>query len=335
MSEKSTETPGFAEIAAASERLQGRAVRTPLLEAPLLSARLGFRLFVKAECLQRTGSFKFRGAFNRLSLLAAAARQCGVVAYSSGNHAQGVAAAARLLGIPATIVMPRDAPAIKLTRTRAHGAEIVLYDRAGESREEIAARLAAERGATLVPPYDDPFIIAGQGTVAMEAIADAAAFHATQFDALVAPASGGGLVAGAALAAENLSPATRVYSAEPIGLDDHARSLAEGRRVANPPPAHSICDALLGPMPGEITFEINRRLLAGGLVVSDDEARHAMRVAFAELKIVLEPSGAVALAAALAGRIPGDNHAVCVIASGGNVDPAVFVPILAQAAGRS
>jgi threonine dehydratase len=328
LSKETAELPGFAEIEAAAERLQGWAVRTPLLEAPDLSARLGVRLLVKAECLQRTGSFKFRGAFNFLSLLDAAARQRGVVAYSSGNHAQGVAAAAALLGIPATIVMPADAPAIKIARTRGHGAEVVLHDRVRENREEIGARIAETRGAALVRPYDDPLIIAGQGTAAMEAIADATALHGVAIDALLAPASGGGLVAGSALAAETLSPGARVHSVEPIGLDDHARSLAQGARLANPPDARSICDALLAPMPGEITFAINRRLLAGGLVVSEDEVRHAMRVAFEELKIVLEPSGAVALAAALAGRVPGRNHAICVIASGGNVDPATFAACL-------
>ena len=319
--------PTFDDVSDAAARLLSWAARTPLLEAPGLSAALGYRLLVKAECLQRTGSFKFRGAFNRLSRLDEAARQRGVVAFSSGNHAQGVACAAALLGMAATIVMPGDAPILKIERTRAYGAEIVLYDRARESREEIAAGIAAERGATLVKPYDDPLIIAGQGTTALEAIGQAAALGVI-FDALLAPASGGGLIAGCALACEGLSPGTRIYAAEPAGLDDHARSLAQGVRVANRPEARSICDALLAPMPGEITFPVNRRLLAGGLVVSDDEVRHAMVVAFEELKLVLEPSGAAAFAAALSGRIPGPNHAVCVIASGGNVDRASFAAAL-------
>jgi threonine dehydratase len=319
--------PTFDDVSDAAGRLLNWAVRTPLVEAPELSAALGYRLLVKAECLQRTGSFKFRGAFNRLSRLDEAARKRGVVAFSSGNHAQGVACAAALLGMAATIVMPGDAPMLKIERTRAYGAEIVLYDRARESREEIAAGIAAERGATLVKPYDDPLIIAGQGTTALEAIGQAAALGVI-FDALLAPASGGGLIAGCALACEGLSPGTKIYAAEPAGLDDHARSLAQGVRVANRPEARSICDALLAPMPGEITFPINRRLLAGGLVVSDDEVRHAMVVAFEELKLVLEPSGAAALATALSGRIPGPNHVVCVIASGGNVDRTTFAAAL-------
>lgn len=323
MSAETAGLPRFADLEAAAERLVGWAVRTPLLEAHGLGAALGFRLFIKAECLQRTGSFKFRGAFNLLSRLGDADKRRGVVAYSSGNHAQGVACAASLLGIPATIVMPADAPAIKIDRTRGYGAELILYDRTGESREDIAARLVATRGATLVKPFDDPRIIAGQGTAAIEAIEEAAG-HGVVFDALLAPTSGGGLIAGCALAADTLNPDTRVYSVEPIGLDDHARSLGQNTRVANPAGAHSICDALMAPMPGEITFAINRRLLSGGLVVSEDEVRHAMRVAFAELKLVLEPSGAAALAAVLTGRVPGTNHAVCVIASGGNVDPAFY-----------
>jgi threonine dehydratase len=327
LSPKSPELPRFSDVEAAAARLKSWAVRTPLLEAPALSERLGFRLFVKAESLQRTGSFKFRGAFNRISRLDEAERQRGVVAFSSGNHAQGVACASQLLGIPATIVMPADAPAIKLANTRGYGAEIVTYDRAKEDREAIARGLAEQRGLTLIRPFDDPFVIAGQGTVALEAIEDAAA-RGIAFDALVAPASGGGLVAGCALAAEALSPGAKIYAAEPIGLDDHARSLASGRRVGNVPGAHSICDALLGTIPGEITFAINRQRLAGGLVTDDDEVRQAMVAAFQELKLVLEPSGAVALAAVLADRLPGEKHAVCIVASGGNVDRDAFIEAL-------
>jgi threonine dehydratase len=326
---KLADLPGFPDVEAAAARLQGWAVRTPLLEAPNLGARLGFRLFVKAECLQRTGSFKFRGAFNRLSAMSKAERQRGVVAFSSGNHAQGVACAAQLLGIQAAIVMPADAPHIKIENTRGYGADVILYDRATESREGIADALVAARGATLVRPFDDPLIVAGQGTAAAEAIADAAALGVT-FDALAAPASGGGLIAGSALACEGLSPSTRVYTAEPAGLDDHARSLQAGHRVGHDSTAHSICDALQAIMPGEITFAINRDHLAGGLVVTDDEVRDAMRVAFAELKLVLEPSGAAALAAALTGKFPGPNRAVCVIASGGNVDAALYAAILGR-----
>jgi threonine dehydratase len=319
--------PGFGDVEAAAARLSGWSVRTPLLEAHKLGARLGYRLFIKAECLQRTGSFKFRGAFNRLSAMGEAERRRGVVAFSSGNHAQGVACAARLLGIRAAIVMPADAPHIKIENTRGYGAEVVLYDRITQSREDIAQRLVAERGATLIRPFDDALIVAGQGTTAMEAIEDAAAVGIA-FDVLATPASGGGLIAGCALAAAALSPKTRVYTVEPAGLDDHARSLRAGHRVGHAPDAHSICDALQATMPGEITFAINRRLLAGGLVVSDDEVRAAVRVAFAELKLVLEPSGAAALAAALEGRVPGPSRAVCVVASGGNVDAAFFAEIL-------
>ncbi|HXZ01327.1 MAG TPA: threonine/serine dehydratase [Stellaceae bacterium] len=320
--------PGIADLRAAAGRLDGRAVRTPLLEAPLLNARLGLRLLVKAETLQWTGSFKFRGAMNTLLQLDERQRRAGVVAYSSGNHAQGVAAAAQLLGIPATIVMPADAPAIKVANTRGYGAEVVLYDRWGESREAIGARLAAERGASLVPPYDDARVIAGQGTVGLEIAAQAAALGA-RLDALVVPASGGGLVAGCALALAAESPATRVYSAEPEAADDLRRSLAAGERLANDPAARSICDALLAPMPGEITFAINRRLLAGGLAVSDTEVLRAMAVAFAELKLVVEPGGAAALAAVFAGRLDAKGKTVAVVASGGNVDRETFIRALA------
>jgi threonine dehydratase len=319
--------PSFGDVERAAARLNRWSVRTPLLEAHKLGVRLGYRLFVKAECLQRTGSFKFRGAFNRLSAMSEAERRRGVVAFSSGNHAQGVACAAQLLGVGAAIVMPADAPHIKIENTRGYGAEVVLYDRFTESREDIADGLVAERGATLIRPFDDALIVAGQGTTAMEAIEDAAAIGIS-FDVLAAPASGGGLIAGCALAGAAMSPKTRVYTVEPAGLDDHARSLRAGHRLGHAPEAQSICDALQATMPGEITFAINRELLAGGLVVSDDEVRDAMRVAFAELKLVLEPSGAAALAAALQGRIPGANSAVCVIASGGNVDAAFFAEVL-------
>jgi threonine dehydratase len=322
--------PGFSDVEAAAARLRGRAVHTPLLEIPRVNDRVGYRLLLKAECLQRTGSFKFRGAFNRLSALSEAERKRGVVAFSSGNHAQGVACAAQLLGIKAVIVMPADAPHIKIDNTRGYGAEVVLYDRHTESREGIADRLVAERGATLVRPFDDPLIIAGQGTAAIEAIADAAALGFA-FDVMAAPTSGGGLIAGCALACEGLSPKTRVYTAEPAGLDDHARSLAAGHRVGHDAKTESICDALQAIMPGEVTFAVNRSRLAGGLTVTDDEAKNAMRVAFAEYKLVLEPSGAVALAAALQGRIPGldgPGRAVCIIASGGNVDAEFYADVL-------
>ena len=320
--------PSIDDIRAASRRLDGRAVLTPLLESPLLNARLGGRLLVKAETLQRTGSFKFRGAYNTLAQLDAAQRRGGVVAYSSGNHAQGVAAAAQLLGMPAVIVMPADAPAIKVANTSGYGAEVVLYDRYRESREEIGRRIAAERDAVLVAPFDDPRVIAGQGTAGLEIAAQARALGA-RLDAVIIPCSGGGLAAGSALALAAECPGVAVYAAEPEGFDDTRRSLAAGERVANDPGARSICDALLVAMPGELTFPINRRLLAGGFAVSDDEVFAAMATAFGELKLVVEPGGAAALAAALSGKIDMKGRTVAVIASGGNVDPATFAQALA------
>jgi threonine dehydratase len=327
-SSAASDPPRIEHVRAAAERLKGRVVATPLLESPTLNDRLGFRVLVKAESLQRTGSFKFRGALNTLLQLDDHARRAGVVAFSSGNHAQGVAAAAQLLGIPATIVMPVDAPALKVANTRGYDATVVLYDRWRESREAIAAGIAAERGASLIPPFDDARVIAGQGTTGLELAAQAMALGA-RLDALVVPASGGGLVAGCALALAAESPATRVYSAEPAALDDLRRSLIAGERRANDPDARSICDALLAPTSGEITFALNRRLLAGGLAVSDDEVLRAMAVAFADLKLVVEPGGAAALAAVLSGKLDTKGKTVAVVASGGNVEREVFIKALA------
>jgi threonine dehydratase len=311
--------PTFAEVEAAAARLRGVAVRTPLLESEALNERAGGRVLLKAECLQRTGSFKFRGAYNAISQVDAPA----VVAYSSGNHAQGVAAAAKLLGKTATIVMPADAPAIKIENTRAYGAEVRLYDRARESREAIGAKIAAETGAALIRPYDDPRIVAGQGTAGLE-LAEQAKAYGVNIDVALAPCGGGGLVAGCALALTSAFPGIAVYAVEPDGLDDTRRSLVAGERVANAPGATSICDALLLPMPGELTFEVNLRLLAGGLTVSDDEVRRAIAFAFRYLKLVVEPGGAVALAAMLAGKLALDGRTAAVVLSGGNVDPALF-----------
>lgn len=318
-----------ADVRLAAERLYGRAVLTPLLDSPALDALTGGSVLLKAECLQRTGSFKFRGACNRLAALSEAERAAGVVAYSSGNHAQGVAAAARLFGLRATIVMPSDAPAIKIERTRSHGAEIVLYDRYSESREAIAEALAEERGAVLVRPYDDPYVIAGQGTAGLELVEQAAARGKT-LDAVLVCCGGGGLTAGITLALAAASPATELYAVEPVGFDDYARSLASGRRERNDPGARSICDALLAPEPGVLTFEINRQALAGGLVVSDAEARAAMRFAFEHLKLVLEPGGAVALAAALTAKLEMTGRTVGVVLSGGNVSPELFAEVLSS-----
>lgn len=319
--------PDVEDVREAAARLRGKAVPTPLLSSPQIDAQLGARVLVKAECLQRTGSFKFRGAYNALAQLDAGKRRAGVVAYSSGNHAQGVAAAAQLLGMPATIVMPADAPAIKLANTRFYGAEIVPYDRYRESREEIAQRIAAERGAEILPPYDDARIIAGQGTIGLE-IGEEAQRQGWTIDALIAPCSGGGLVTGCALGLSAVQPNAAIYAAEPEQLDDLRRSLEAGRRVTNDPSARSICDALLAPTPGKITFALAQRLLAGSLAVSDDEVRHAMAIAFSAYKLVLEPGGAAALAAALSGKLVVAGKTVAIVASGGNVDPAVFTAAL-------
>ena len=324
-----TALPAFADVEDAARRLQGLAVRTPLLHSDALDAAAGGRVFVKAECLQRTGSFKFRGAYNRLSRLTAEERRAGVVAFSSGNHAQGVAEAARLLGMPALIVMPSDAPRVKLETTRALGAEIVLYDRFTESREAIAQRIGEERGAIVVPSYDDPYVIAGQGTAGLEAagqLRDAGA----EADVLLAPASGGGLIAGIGLAFEALSPRTLLYAVEPEDFEDHRLSLAAGRPTPNDGSRSSLCDALLARQPGDITFAINGRRLAGALAASDDEALAAMAFAFRHLKIVLEPGGAVALASVLSGRIALDGRTAVVFASGGNVDAEVYAAAISR-----
>lgn len=321
--------PGIAEIDAAAARLAGRALRTPLLNAPLLDRIAGRRVYVKAECLQRTGSFKFRGAWSAVSALAPEVRARGVLAYSSGNHAQGVALAAAMHGVPAVIVMPADAPAVKAANTRAYGAEVVPYDRAGgEDREAIGARLAAERGLTLIRPYDEPMVIAGQGTTGLEIAEQAEAAGIARADVLVC-CGGGGLASDIALALAARAPGLRVRTAEPAGFDDTARSLAAGRRLANAPGGASICDAIVTPEPGAITFPVLARLAGPGLAVTDDEVLRAMALAFQHLRIVVEPGGAVALAAALFRGAALEGEAVIVTASGGNVDPALFARALA------
>jgi threonine dehydratase len=319
--------PTAADVARAAERLNGVAVRTPLINAPVLDERLNARVFLKAEILQRTGSFKFRGAYNKISSIPPEKRAGGVVAYSSGNHAQGVAAAARLCGMRATIVMPVDAPAAKSERTRALGAEIVPYDRNTEDRAAIAERIAQERGATLVPPYDDPLIIAGQGTAGREIMEDLAALDLKP-DVVFVGASGGGLAAGIALAVKDASPATSIYAVEPEGFDDTLRSFKSGKRESNARMSGTICDALMSDTPGALTFPITQKLIGQGFSVSDDEVGRAVRYAFEELKLVVEPGGAVSLAALLAGKLDVSGKVVAAVLSGANVDATLFATLI-------
>jgi threonine dehydratase len=326
--EASTLPVSSADIDAAAFVLAPFAVRTRLLSSAVLDQRTGAKVFLKPEMLQRTGSFKFRGAFNKLSSIPEAARGGGVVAFSSGNHAQGVAAAAKILNMQATIVMPVDAPLTKRERTKAYGAEVVLYDRDREDREAIARDIAGKRGATLVRPYDDPFVIAGQGTVGREIADDMAALGITP-DIVIAPASGGGLIAGVATALKARYPQAMLMSAEPEAFDDHARSLRAGERQPHGAEGRTICDALMASMPGEITFAINCRLLAQGITATDAEVGQAVGFAFRELKLVVEPGGAVGLAAVLAGRIDISGKNVVVVLSGGNVDTELFAKLIA------
>jgi threonine dehydratase len=316
------------DIDAAARVLAPFAVRTPLLSSPALDERAGTKVFLKPEMLQRTGSFKFRGAFNKLSSIPQAARGGGVVAFSSGNHAQGVAAAARLLNMQATIVMPADAPRSKRERTKAYGAEVVLYDRDREDREAISRDIAAKRGATLVRPYDDPFVIAGQGTAGREIAEDMAALGLVP-DIVVAPASGGGLIAGVATAVKAKFPQAQIIVAEPKDYDDHGLSLRAGHREAHHAAGRTICDALMAAMPGELTFSINSKLLANGVTASDEEVGAAVAFAYRELKLVVEPGGAVGLAALLEGRIDAKGKNVVIVLSGGNVDADLFAKLVA------
>lgn len=319
----------IAMIEAARVRLSGRARRTPLLSSPFLDEIAGRRLFVKAECLQHTGSFKFRGGWSAISALEPEARSRGVIAFSSGNHAQGVALAARMHGIPCVIIMPSDAPKLKIDNTRAFGAEVVLYDRASGNRDEIGARLSAERGLTLIRPYDEPMVIAGQATTGLE-IADQAREENIEAADVLVPCGGGGLTSGIALALEARAPSMRVRPCEPQGFDDATRSLASGQIERNATLQGSVCDAIITPQPGNITFPIMQRLCGPGLVVSDDEAMEAVALAFTRLKLVMEPGGAVALAAALFRRDEIARDTVIAVASGGNVDDEVFLRSLSH-----
>ena len=321
-------TIALADIEAAAGRIRGVAVETPLLESAALNARLGYRVLIKPETLQRVGAFKFRGAYNRLVQLTPAERARGVVAFSSGNHAQGVALAAQLLGIPALIVMPSDAPKVKAEATAGYGAEIRFYDRMTESREQIAAAIAAERGSIVVPAFDDPHIIAGQGTVGLELVRQAGDLGVT-LGAVIAPCSGGGLLSGVATAVKAKSPNTAILGAEPEFYDDTLKSLANSMRTAVQPTRRTLCDALETPCPGELTFPILQRTVADIGVVTDAEVAEAMRYAFSVLKLVVEPGGAAGLAALLAGKVKTFGaQTLGLVLSGGNVDPELFAQVL-------
>ncbi|MDA0366782.1 MAG: threonine/serine dehydratase [Proteobacteria bacterium] len=324
-----TKPPTYDDIVEAASRLKGVAARTPLLEAALLNERAGARIIIKAEMLQKTGAFKLRGAWNRISRLSEAEKKRGVLCYSSGNHAQAVAASATLAGTSSIVVMPATAPALKVARCRAFGATVVLHEGDRHSMVARATEMAETEGRVLVPPFDDPFVIAGQGTVGLEIAEDLTARGIVP-DVVLVPCGGGGLMAGTATAIKMHFPAAALYGVEPAGFDDTARSLVAGERVANEPGAHSICDALLVPEPGVLTFAVNAALLSGGVAVSDDEVRDAMAAAFEHLKVVTEPGGAVALAAVLSGKLDLKGKTVVVVASGGNVDAATFAAAITR-----
>jgi len=317
----------YADILSAAKRLLPYAVRTPLLENPALNERLGARVLIKNEALQRTGSFKFRGACNRALQLTPEQKKGGIVAWSSGNHAQGVAAACAMLGMSATIVMPADAPVAKINGTKAYGATVTFYDRKTEDREALARTVAAKTGAAIVPPYDDPHIMAGQGTVGLEIMEQAHTLGLVP-DLVLASSSGGGLIAGIATAVKEKSPKTAVYAVEPAEFDDLARSLRSGKHESNRQEAQSICDSLQAATPGRLTFSVNKRLLAGSLAVSDQEVLYAMKTAFELLKLVIEPGGACPLAALLSGKLDIRGKTVALVCSGGNVDAEMFMRAL-------
>jgi threonine dehydratase len=316
----------IADIRNAAARLKDVVVRTPLISSPVLDDMAGGRVLIKAENLQRTGSFKIRGAYNMLSQLGADDAARGVIAFSSGNHAQAVAAAGTMLGIETTIVMPEDAPRIKIENTRRLGGNTILYDRYTEDREAIARSLAAERDCPVVPAYDHEHIVAGQGTVGLEIVAQCEELGITP-DQVLVNCSGGGLTAGIAIAVRAMMPGVRIYPVEPAGFDDTTRSLQSGSRESNSPDARSICDALQTPTPGELTWSINKDLLSPGIVVTDDEVREAIRFTFRHLKLVAEPGGSAALGAVLGGKIETAGKVTVVVISGGNIDAAMFASI--------
>ena len=308
-------------VEAAASRIMPHIINTPLIESPRLNDKLGIRLLVKAECLQHTGSFKLRGACNAVWSLDESVT--AVVAYSSGNHAQGVARAAASRGLQATVVMPKDSPAGKIEGTKAYGANVILYDRSAESREDIGAEIAAKKQAHLIKPYDDVRVIAGQGTVGLEIATQASAKQAT-VDAIICCCGGGGLIAGISIAACEQIPGVKIWSAEPEFYDDTRRSISSGKIEKADVNQSSICDAIVTPQPGLLTFAINRQLLSGGAVITDRDALRAIATAFKHLKIVVEPGGAAALAAVLTGQYPQGSSTVVAVASGGNIDPKMF-----------
>ncbi len=321
--------PEIGDVRAAAARLRGLIVDTRLVESLALNEKFGARVLIKPETLQKTGSFKFRGAYNKISTIPAGDRSRGIVAFSSGNHAQGVAAAAAMFGIKAVIAMPHDAPAIKAENVRRMGAEIIPYDRFVDDRAAVVRPYVEDRGMVLVPPFDDPAIIAGQGTIGLELVAQAAELG-VHLDAVIIPCGGGGLSSGISLAVKAGSPDTEIWIAEPEHFDDTTRSLAVGQRIANKPGHTSICDALLSPEPGVLTFAINRQTLTGGITVSDRETAAAMRDAAAYLKLVVEPGGAVALAALGSGKVDLAGKCVAVVLSGGNADLGTYAEIIAS-----
>lgn len=316
-------------IRAAAARLAPHIVQTPVLEHTALNQRVGGRVFLKCENLQRVGAFKFRGAYNKISQVDKITYPGGVVASSSGNHAQGVAAAATLCGLKSAIVMPKDAPPIKVARTKAFGGEVVLYDREREDRDAIAKALCAERQALFVPPFDDADVISGQGTAGLELMAEVARRGVT-LDAVLVNVSGGGLASGITVAVKDASPSTEMWTVEPAGFDDFARSLASGKPERNARLSGSICDALMAESPGKLTLAIGTALMKGGVSVTDDEVRDAMRFAFEELKLVVEPGGAASLAAILTGKVPVKGRNVAALLSGGNADPAQYARIITR-----